>query len=290
MRAASNALLAVLAIAAAVICEVGAPEVVQVPAAALLVFVLPGLALSRALLPRLKGAEIGLVSVALSISVAALGGLVLHLTPSGLTQGSWAVLLAVVTVVAVLVGQVRAADRGGDVERSRVEVSLISVVLLALALVVGAGAMIQARTPLSAKGIEGYTALWVQPRNGVPPHVDLGVQSSELDATRYRLDVFVGKTHVRPYRFALTTGEGWTASVRIRRGWGGTVRALLFRQSEPDRVYRRVRLLVEARGAVKRGRGWGGTVRALLFRQSEPDRVYRRVRLLVEARGAVKRV
>lgn len=263
MRVAGSGFIATLAIAAALLAaEIASPTVVRVSSAILLLLVLPGLALTRVLFPerRLGAPETVLLSVALSIALAVVGALVLHATPFDLTRGSWAVLLAGVTVLAALVAQVRAQrDLRLDTSFERVTKRrdpipaaprirrqwLINGALLGLALGVGISAISLARTPLPAKGIEGYTALWLLPGDTGRRTFEVGVQSSELETTRYRLVVRVAGTRVPPYRFELGTGGRWKARLRVERGFSGTVRALLYRASAPDKVYRRVRLLVD---------------------------------------------
>ncbi len=74
-----------------------------------LVLVLPGYALTAFGLPARSPRGFspvlwrGLWRVGLSLAVAVLGGLVLNLTPAGLTRVSWAILLAGVTILALAV-------------------------------------------------------------------------------------------------------------------------------------------------------------------------------------------
>ena len=254
MRAIGNAGIAALAIAAAVACNLGAPVPVQILAALLLTLVLPGLAVARALLPGERGAELVLLSLSLSISIAVLVGLILHFTPNGLTRGSWAVALGAISVLGAMVALARRPDRPEAPADERVpfRIPLLSVALLALAFVVTTAAMIQARTPLPARGVEGYTALWLVSNGARSRVARVGVQSSEVKATRYRLDVLAGRTRLASYRFELGSGERRTATLRFRPEWKGTVHARLYRTSAPGKTYRRVRLLVDTRTRAER--------------------------------------
>ena len=77
----------------------GVPLVLVLPGYALTAFCLPGRS-PRGFSPLLWR---GLWTVGLSLAVAVLGGLVLNLTPAGLTRVSWAILLAGVTILALAV-------------------------------------------------------------------------------------------------------------------------------------------------------------------------------------------
>ena len=270
MRALGNGLIATLAIAAALFSGVlASPSMVRITSALLLVLVLPGLSLTRALFPaRALGAgDVLLLSIVLSVCLAVVGGLALHVTLVGLTKGSWATLLAGVTVVAAVTAEVRTRRIQGvgapfiaradatDRVRSTPAVRgrwLVNGALFGLALGIGVSAVSMARTPLPARGVEGYTALWLLPGDNGGRKFKIGVESSELKTTRYRLEVRVGRTPVPAYRFELATGARWNARLRVERGWSGTVRALLYRASAPGTVYRRVRLLVDTRSPASR--------------------------------------
>jgi uncharacterized membrane protein len=261
VRALGNGFIATLAVAAALLTGVGAsPSIVRIASALSLVLVLPGLSLTRMLFPAraLGGGEVLLLSIALSLCTTVVGGLALHVSLVDLTRGSWAAFLAGVTVVAVIIAEARMRrmervvidrpHRSTDRIRSAPAVRgrwLVNGALFGLALGVGISAVLMARTPLPARGVEGYTALWLLPGDKAGRKLEVGVRSSEFRTTRYRLEVRVGGTRVPPYRFQLTTGGSWNASLRVRRGWKGTVRALLYRASAPDKVYRRARLLVD---------------------------------------------
>src|SRR5262249_42499579 len=107
------ALLVVLALALLL------PAVARALAAFLLVLLLPGVAITAAVFPpgRLSGAEWVTYGLGTSLAVAALGGLVLHWTPWGLSAGAWVVLLGAITLAAGAIAVRhwrRAADRDAE--------------------------------------------------------------------------------------------------------------------------------------------------------------------------------
>ena len=88
MRA-GNGFIAIVAIAAALLAaEIPGPPAVRVTSAVLLLLVLPGLAFTRALFAERppNGWELVLMSLALSVAIAVVGALILHVTPFGLQR------------------------------------------------------------------------------------------------------------------------------------------------------------------------------------------------------------
>src|SRR5436190_816373 len=91
--------LAVCALAASVAAPQG--SLVRVAFTAPLVLILPGYAISVALLQARLGLAARLaLSLGLSLALAACAGLVLNLTPWGLNSASWLALLVLVTLAA----------------------------------------------------------------------------------------------------------------------------------------------------------------------------------------------
>jgi uncharacterized membrane protein len=218
-----------------------------------LLFVLPGYSLSEALFfrPTIEPLRRLLVSVALSIALAVLIGLILDLTPFGLRVGSWAVALVLATAGESVVASIRrdrASAPGPRVDLLRLKGRDTALLLLAALLVSGGIAF--ARTPLPATRAQGYTGLWIL-RSHLIGRVRVGVTSGELHATDYRLVVRQGarKLYERP-RLQLAPGQRWADTIRLR-GIAPThqlIEALLYRDDHPHTVYRLVRLWPSASG------------------------------------------
>jgi hypothetical protein len=118
------ALASCLAVACgAIVASVDAPAP-RIVAAALLVLLLPGFALTACAFPvrRLDSVELLLSSLACSIVVGALGGLLLDVLPGHMDRLAWAVLLVAVTLLAAIGSLVRPTGRnGGSLPAGRVE-------------------------------------------------------------------------------------------------------------------------------------------------------------------------
>lgn len=248
----------VVGVAAAAVCAgavtvVPGPLPLRVVSALPLVIALPGYAVTAALFPRreIDWSRRLLLSVALGLSIAILVGLVLNLTPFGLQRASWAVALFVVTAAAngvALVGRARAGatEPVGTAPRStarRPRVRIREVVLLLAALGILGGAVAFARTPLPAKRVLGYTALWLVPApSDNPVGLRVGVKSAELERTRYRLLVRVGSRVIYERGLELDSGSEFVGSIRLPAGSSTgdvPVQALLYRDDRPSAVYRR---------------------------------------------------
>jgi uncharacterized membrane protein len=219
-----------------------------------LLLVLPGYSLTAALFP---GREIDwpprlLLSVALSLSLAVVIGLALNQTPFGLRSASWSVALLVVTWAACATAVSRRRRKGilepvprflrGGVAWTHLKPRDVAFLLIATCVLGSAVAF--ARTPLSAKKVQGYTALSLLPGSRGTSTVRVGVTSGELHSTSYRLVVRVGSRVVYMRRL-LRLDPGAQFHVRLRTAASARpvpIEALLYRQDSPQSIYRVVRL------------------------------------------------
>lgn len=254
MQRLSNDLYAVMAAAIlsallAVVMPSG--SIVRLVFALPLVLFLPGYAITAALLPAgLPGkAERLLFSLGLSVVVTALSGLILNLTPWGLRTGAWAILLAVIVVLAGSVAR----------KRGRTEVTISATLVaryfrlrlrdglfLGLAILVTGAAVGLTRLPASPNGFTGYTQLWMTPSSpGNPSEFRLGLKSAEFTETRYRLQVRVGDQVVQEWpEVTLKPGETWETEIRLQGDQFGTgpIVADLYKLDNPATIYRHVKL------------------------------------------------
>jgi hypothetical protein len=238
---------------AAVLCALVAAlvpvELIRVVAALPLALYLPGFALVAA---SFDGGDLAplkrvTIEVAASLFLLVLGAFVLNVFPFGLTTASWAVLLALVVVG----GCAWAARRRGRSEPARrhpfagiARPSTGSAVMVAAAVLIGAGAIALAEKPLPAKHAQGYTALWMLPADAREKALVVGVQSDEQDPAAYQLRISAsgGESQSQTYRVKLDPGEEKTFAVKApSRSTGRTrVVASLYREGETDRLFRRV--------------------------------------------------
>lgn len=215
-----------------------------------LVLLCPGYALMAALFPgrSLGWPERALFSFGLSLAVAILGTVALTWSLWGLQTGVWAGLFFGVTLAASLVGaRRRAAQEPVRAGRPQPRLRIEHWALMGLAGLVTVAAVAVARMPGPVTGVLGYTVLWMTPDvapSGVPNvrSVHLGINSSELVSTRYRLQLTLdGQLILDEHDINLMPGESWERQIELPQS-RGMVEATLYRVDNPGLVYRRVSL------------------------------------------------
>ena len=117
-----------------------------------------------------------------------------------------------------------------------------SIVIASLALAIGIAALVLAQKPLPAKNAVGFTALWMLPTDSAEDSVAVGVLSSQHDPASYRLRVNLGKDQSKTYRVELDPGEERVYELDLPPRAGGRthVVASLYKEAQPQRVYRRL--------------------------------------------------
>lgn len=217
------------------------PGPMRTPVAVALLTILPGAALTQLFFGRSlrDWTERVATTVGLGLAAIVLGGLLLNET-AGITRTSVACFAAGLTVAAVVADAVL---RLNAVEPSapanpRVRVSILDAVLFAGAIALVVVAIGYARTPLSARGAQGYTVLWIDSKAG---NLELGVKSQELQRQRYRLDVTDGRQLVHRWRIALSPGRNWGTSLGSRPKGTAVSAVLYIRRAQGWVAYRRVR-------------------------------------------------
>ena len=225
----------VAAVGCAVATQLSIPVGVSVLVALPLVLFLPGLVLLEALRSStIRGAQRLVLVVALSIAVDVVVALVVNFVPSGLTSRSWAAALAGFVVVTGVVGSVRRPNDG--LRSPTLRIRWIDLGAFALAAAILGGAIVLARTPVSAKQAQGYTILALV--RGSKSTVKVSVQSGELQTKRYRLLVAGNHVVYRDTTFRLAPGAQLTKRIAIRAP-NNAIRATLYLAGS-KRPYRHV--------------------------------------------------
>jgi uncharacterized membrane protein len=246
---AATAALAV--VSALVVIALPGAHLLRAVFAVLLVVLLPGYSLTAALFAgrQLDWPRRLLLTLGLGLSASIVISLALNLFPSALRSWTWAVALLVATCT---VCAFAAEQRRRIAPASRTE-SVISIprlrfrdlgVALAALLLFG-GAVAFARTPLAAKNVQGYSAVWLLPgARGKTTTVQVGVTSAEKQTRSYRLVLRVGSTVVYRRKLTLAPGGNFATVVKLgrRRAPVATVVASLYIRGRPTAVYRMAKL------------------------------------------------
>ncbi len=227
--------------------------------AVLLVFCLPGYAITFALFPRHRFGLVErlLLVISASVSVAIVGGLILNLLPAGLQVSSWLVLLSGVTLVAGSVAWVRSPNRqlAASFKLSRLPTYLHALAAgvgftVGQTLLIGLAALVIgltwsiAHTPAPVQGLQGYTLLWLLPAEAnQPPAVRLGIRSSEFTPTTYKLQLTANQQLVHEWPvIALKPNTEWDGRFALtpQQLNNTTIEANLYRLDQPATIYRQV--------------------------------------------------
>ncbi len=237
----------------ALLCPV---EVISLLFALPLALFLPGFAIASAALAG-RGVErpqLLILSIGLSLSVLALGGLVLNYV-GGLRAVPWALLLVLVVVGGCRAAALRRPPPGPNpVGRPTWPRPAAAGAVMLLGGAIAAGAAIAlAFVPVTAKHAIGYSELWMQPFDrGGAVGVRVGIGSNEQDATSYRLWVRFGEGSTPVVRrLSLNPGQKrvlWLRTAPTPTGGGVPVVARLYRRDRPGVVYHRVTGWVPAPG------------------------------------------
>src|SRR3954451_7422698 len=185
------AVAALAALCAGALVVPGLPIFLTVPAAILLLLVLPGYAMNLALFPaRLLGnAEQAMFTIGLSVCASIIAGLVLNLLPVGLTLSGWGALLGATAVGSLGVAWLRLGTSDRALMTVRLpSVPLAPIVMISIAAVMVLGSLMIARMGEAAQPHDGFTQLWMIPEADGNA-LRLGFENHENAADHYDLRV-----------------------------------------------------------------------------------------------------
>ncbi len=208
------------------------------------VLLAPGYVTTLALFPgrTLRPLERALFSLGLSVAILAVGGLLLNLTPWGLSPGSWLGWIVAVTVGAGAIaarrgqGLLPAVAQAPSFRPATRDLVLSGVAAASIALALWIAAM-----PAPAEGNAGYTVMSMVPdQTAHPSSVRITLNSAEFATTAYHLQLKLNGQVVREWNnITLQPGEQWSENATWPPTSGNErVEALLYRASSPNDIYR----------------------------------------------------
>jgi uncharacterized membrane protein len=220
-----------------------------------LFFLLPGYAITSIVLARhTRGtAQLLALTLGLSLVVLSLGSVILNYMPGGLRALPWAIFLVLVTFIACYVAAGRRAPgyKPALPKPRRLPVDPLATALTIGGAAIAAGAIALAFVTLKAPDAVGYTELWMQPDTSEA--VEVGIGSEEQERTSYRLEVETPTSAATASR-RLSLDPGETEVLRVPTPGGASAKpqrvvALLFKEGEAGRPYRRVNVWIGTEGA-----------------------------------------
>ncbi len=220
---------------------------------------LPGYALTQALFPtrRLALSEYLLLSIGLSFGASVLGGLILNLTPLGMTTNTWAILLGGTTLLACLVasyarGQLSAEwavyeNMGEPASALRLLLRQWPVLLSALALT--AAAVVFARSEASNDPVPIVQLWMLRDNTATVPTIRIGINNNNSQTTGYKLRLRLrsGKVLQDWPTINVPPATGWETRLELgaQAPKDEPLEALLYRSDIPDDELRRVTIWVK---------------------------------------------
>src|SRR5258707_11001143 len=201
--------------------------------------VLPGYALTAALFPNQIGlAERLLLTLALSISVTVVSGLLLNLTAWGLQGTTWIVWLGGITIAACMIALARRQryiTPNSAVNPGATAAWLPSAAATAIALVICGFALVLVRDG-AAQQSTAFTQFWLMPDESSPPGIEVGIRNMETENMRYKVQLLVNNQVVKEWpTITLNNGEQWVDNVVLPPEWAQASRgdAVRYRREKP---------------------------------------------------------
>jgi hypothetical protein len=198
-------------------------------AAAILLLLSPGYAVSLALLPsrEFRVSEWATVVLATGAASLAVGGLLVANLPSGVSAEAWVGLTAVLVAAGLLVALFR--RRPLLPRRVAGQLSGTSVLVMLVALGIAGGALAAARSGAEEQDrLQTFSELWAI--RGADRMLNIGLTSHEKDANTYRVDVELDGKVIAQWRgISLRPGATWdTALAAPTMPDGATLLVLAF--------------------------------------------------------------
>jgi uncharacterized membrane protein len=242
-----------LAVIAVGVSPMGVDAIWRLPFALLLVFVLPGYALTGAVLGRTRmNLERGLLTLGLSLVTAALSGFVLNWLPWGLRAETWASLLAIITISASFAAFVRWPAASATPVLVLPRLRIVNGLLLGLAAVVIVGAIVMTSSVAAQYPSTEVVQLWMLPGGKLDPgSVKVGVINKTPAPATFRIQIQQGNSILDELpAIAVPAGGTWETAVAVSRVQpeAGPVETFLYRADAPDVPYRHVLLWLNSQG------------------------------------------
>lgn len=225
----------------------------------LLVFVAPGYIISMALFPESNWSamERAVLTLALSLAVSVMGGIILYALKIPLLPETWALYYGSIMLV---IGSIaifrrsksyparRKTDRAPE-SHAHLMPRLWQLSLFGLAGLIFLGAMLLVREMAKHYPDTEIVQMWLLPaENSSTPGVRLGVMVSESAPSEYSIWLGRGGYTVETWpRITLKPGERWETIVKVDPNMlgNGPLEAFLYRYDQPKIPYRHVLLWMD---------------------------------------------
>lgn len=211
------ALVSLVAMAALVATTLGIAPVLRMVVAVPLVLLLPGYSVLSAVFPSrvLPAVERLLLSIGLSIGITVLLGLGIAATGVPLAPLSWAVALAVITLVACGVAWFRRVRRGLVGPGANIaRMPRTGVAMVIVAALIAADVLLGSRLIAAQQQVPQPVQLWLVPVSGRPNDALLGVRAGATPA-EFRIVISSSGQTISEFDVALDAAEAWEQNVNF---------------------------------------------------------------------------
>jgi hypothetical protein len=226
--------------------------------AALLLFIAPGFALVRATLgERIKGLEVFVLSLGLSIAIAIVTGLLLD-AAGQLKPQVWMIVLGGITVISGALAKLQGRRLLPRIARPMAGIGRAEAAMVCTALVMAAAAVLLARRGAELHNEFSFTQFWLVPTSdGDSTLATLGIANNEGAPTWYDVDILVdGRLIERRADIEVENGGEHVTSLALPLQANQKAEAWLFKNGNHREVYRKVWLW--SRPTDARRRAWTG--------------------------------
>jgi uncharacterized membrane protein len=210
----------------------------------LLIAFLPGYALFSILFRRdaLDLTDLAAFVVSFSLGIAILGGILLNLSPFGLSAEGWRLWLAGFTIVALLVSLFRVEAKSDDfagAHRRPHNLSTSQMMIFAAAIVLFGMSIAIAYEGDRNRPKEEFSQAWLFFQNEAQGLVVMGLNNLESETNSYRIVLLATGTSVHEWEVTLETQESWQVNYLVPRHFldASELSLVVYRAGETE-IYR----------------------------------------------------
>lgn len=217
------------------------------PLGILMVLFVPGYAIVSATMPKLGSEKKLLISLGLSISISALGGLVLNMTPWGLTPRMHSLWLSSIALIGIIIAWYQRRTHNHNFEVGVPVLHKENIIIFGLAGYILIGAVLIAY--ISSRQTEtAFTQLWAIPTVTTEGtyEVQIGIRNEEDLSETYNLYIDINGRRLDEWsKIPLKSGDEWTTTISLPEKPSQPIRISLYRIQDPVNVYRWLRISPE---------------------------------------------
>ena len=181
-----------------------------------------------------------------SLVIVVLSGLLLNLTPPGLSLAPWLLLLSVFSLAALAGSLLRNGafmlTGAPPAEMANRPFPFISILVLALAIIIATGAVALSASGAQKQAQTAYSVLWMVPQNASVTDVTIGVENRESSTMTYAITVVDDNTVLVTWKdIVVQPGHSWTRSLSLPASAliaGRCVDARMYRAGDLNHIYR----------------------------------------------------